>query len=123
MTYVLYMSSKQNDICHAYIRFVISEPRPKRCHVFSRGLPRKRACQEFGKVSTNMVLENRLIFGSVSSNKTHFEMGIKDMLETRRRYGNVLSRLVTKKLPPTDFEKAFKPESEDIKTIICFKWR
>ena len=83
----------------------------------------KRACQEFGKVLTNMVLENRLIFGSVSSNKTHFEMGIKDMLETRSRYGNVLSRLVTKKLPPTDFEKAFKPESEDIKTIICFKWR
>lgn len=81
----------------------------------------KRACQEFGKVLTNMVLGNRLVFGSVSSNKKHFQMGIKDMLETRSRHGNILGRLVTKKLYPTDFERAFKPEREDIKTIICFK--
>jgi len=81
----------------------------------------KRACQEFGKVLTNMVLGNRLMFGSVSSNKKHFEMGIKDMLEIRSKYGNILDRLVTKKLYPTDFEQAFKPEREDVKTIICFK--
>ena len=81
----------------------------------------KKACQEFGKVLTNMVLGNRLMFGSVSSNKKHFEMGIKDMLEIKRRYGNVLDRVVTKKVYPTDFEQAFKPEREDIKTIIRFK--
>jgi len=81
----------------------------------------KRACQEFGNVLTNVVLGNRLIFGSVSSNKKHFEMGIRDMLEIRNKYGNVLDRLVTKRLYPTDFEQAFKPEREDIKTKICFK--
>ena len=81
----------------------------------------KRACQEFGKVLTNMVLGNRLIFGSVNSNKGHFEMGIKDMLEIRRHYGNALDKLVTKTLYPTDFEQAFNPEKEHIKTIICFK--
>jgi len=81
----------------------------------------KRACQEFGKVLTNIVLGNRLMFGSVSSNKRHFEMGIKDMLEIRRHYGNTLDMLVTKKLYPTDFEQAFNPEKEDIKPIICFK--
>ncbi len=81
----------------------------------------KRACQEFGKVLTNMVLGNRLMFGSVSSNKRHFEMGIRDMREIRDKYGDVLDRLVTKKLYPTDFERAFKPEKEDIKTIVCFK--
>ena len=81
----------------------------------------KKACQEFGKVLTNTVLGNRLMFGSVSSNKKHFEMGIKDMLEIRSQYGDVLDRLVTKKLYPTDFEQAFKPEREDIKTIIWFK--
>jgi threonine dehydrogenase-like Zn-dependent dehydrogenase len=81
----------------------------------------KRACQEFGMVLTNMVLGNRLMFGSVGSNKRHFEMGIRDMLEIRRQYGNVLDRLITKRLYPTDFEQAFKPEKEDIKTIICFK--
>ena len=83
----------------------------------------KKACEEFGKVLTNMVLGNRLMFGSVSSNKTHFEMGITDMLEIRNQYRNVLDRLITKRLYPTDFEQAFNPEKEDIKTVICFRKR
>ena len=37
----------------------------------------KEACQDFGKVLTNMVLGNRLMLGSVSSDKKHFEMGLK----------------------------------------------
>ena len=83
----------------------------------------KKACEEFGKVLTNMVLGNRLMFGSVSSNKAHFEMGITDMLEIRNQYRNVLDRLITKRLYPTDFEQAFNPEKEDIKTVICFRKR
>lgn len=61
------------------------------------------------------------MFGSVSSNRSHFEMGIKDMFEIQRRYGNELNRLITKKLYLKDFEQAFKSGREDIKTIICFK--
>ena len=81
----------------------------------------RKACKEFGKVLTTMVLGNRLMFGSVSSNKSHFEMGIKDMFEIKRRYGNVLNKLITKKLHPTDFKQAFKSEREDIKTVIYFR--
>ena len=81
----------------------------------------KKACQEFGKVLTTIVLGNRLMFGSVSSNKKHFEMGIKDMPEIKRRYGNALKKLITTKLHLTDFKQAFTPEKEDIKTIICFE--
>ncbi len=81
----------------------------------------RRACKEFGKVLTTMVLENRLMFGSVSSNKSHFEEGIKDMVVLKRRYGKVLSKLITKELNLTDFNQAFKPERGDIKTIIYFK--
>lgn len=68
-----------------------------------------------------MVLANRLMFASVNSNKNHFEMGIEDMSEIKGRYGDVLYRLITKRLKPTDFEGVFKPEREDIKTIIRFK--
>lgn len=81
----------------------------------------KRACEEFGKVLTTMVLGNSLMFGSVSSNRSHFEMGIKDMLEMQRRYRNVLNKLITKRLYLTDFKQAFKSEREDIKTVIYFK--
>jgi len=82
----------------------------------------KKACEEFGKVLTTIVLGNRLMFGSVSSNKTHFEMGMKDMSDIKRRYGNVLNELITRKLYLTDFKQAFESEREDIKTIIYFKY-
>jgi len=81
----------------------------------------KKACEEFGKVLTTVVLGNHLMFGSVSSNKSHFEMGIKDMLEIKRRYRNELNKLITKKPYPTDFKQAFRSEREDIKNIIYFK--
>ena len=81
----------------------------------------RKACEEFGEVLTSMVLGNRLMFGSVNSNKSHFETGIKDMSEIKRRYGDILDRLITKRLNPAGFERAFKPEREDIKAIICFK--
>jgi len=81
----------------------------------------KQACEEFGRVLTTMVLGNRLMFGSVSSNRNHFEMGIRDMSEIKRRYGSVLDRLITRRLCLTDFEQAFKSEREDVKTVIYFK--
>jgi len=81
----------------------------------------KKACEEFGKVLTTLVLGNRLMFGSVSSNKSHFETGIKDMFEINRRYKNELNSLITKKLYLADFEQAFNSGRDDIKNIIRFK--
>lgn len=81
----------------------------------------KKACEKFCKVLTLVVLGNRLMFGSVSSNKSHFKMGIKDMFEIRRRYKNELNRLITKKLYLADFKQPFNSGREDIKNIIYFK--
>ena len=81
----------------------------------------KKACQEFGKILTNIVLGNRTMFGSVSSNKSHFQKGIEDMIEIKKRWGDILEALITKKLPPEDFEIAINPDREEIKTILCFK--
>ena len=80
----------------------------------------KRACEEFGNVLTNMVLGNRLVFGSVNSNTTHFQLGVQDLKEIKRRYGNVLERMITEKLHPSGFEQAFNSEKEGIKTVIYF---
>ncbi len=81
----------------------------------------KKACEEFGNVLTNIVLGNRLMFGSVSSNKNHFEMGIEDIFEIKRRYEGVLNNLITKKTYVTDYKKAFASERDDIKSVIYFK--
>jgi len=95
--------------------------RPNRVMCFLGVYREKKACKEFGKVLTTMVFGNRLMFGSVSSNKSHFEMSIKDMLEIKRRYRNELNKLITKKPYPTDFKQAFRSEREDIENIIYFK--
>ena len=81
----------------------------------------KEACQDFGKVLTGMVLGNRLIFGSVNSDKVHFEAGINDLFEIQRRYGNVVERLITEKLAVNDFQRAFLQGEATIKTLVCFK--
>jgi threonine dehydrogenase-like Zn-dependent dehydrogenase len=81
----------------------------------------KMACEDFGKVLTKTVLGNRLMFGSVSSSRHHFEAGVQDMMEIEQRYGNVLNKMITSKLDLSDFRKAFFPDSEEIKTVIYFK--
>jgi len=81
----------------------------------------KRACEDFGNVLTNMVLGNRLMLGSVSSSRTHFEAGIRDMLAIRHRYGNVLEKLLTSKLQLRDYNKAFSLSKEEIKAVIYFR--
>lgn len=66
------------------------------------------------------MFSGRLRARSVSSNKSHFETGLEDMYEIKRRYGNLLDRLITKKLSPPDFRQAFESDREDIKTVIYF---
>jgi hypothetical protein len=47
-----------------------------------------------------MVLGNRLMLGSVSSDKKHFEMGLKSMMEIQSKYGgDVLNRMINQILP------------------------
>lgn len=67
-----------------------------------------------------VVLRNKLAFGSVNANKRYFEMGLKDFQQIKARFGNLLSRLQTSTLKPEEFQKAFEPSDSEIKTIIDF---
>lgn len=77
--------------------------------------------QNTGKMLTLMVLGNRLMLGSVNSDKGHFELGLKDMLEAKRKHKDVLSRIITRKLEISDFREAFYPDKKQIKQVIYFK--
>ena len=81
----------------------------------------KEACQNYGKVLTGMVLGNRLMFGSVSSDKIHFRAGIRDLYAIQRRYGSVMERLITEKFSVDDFKKAFLSGQTKIKAILLFQ--
>lgn len=67
-----------------------------------------------------VVLRNKLAFGSVNANKRYFAMGLKDFQQIKSRFGNLLSRLLTSTLKPEEFQKAFQPGDGEIKIIIDF---
>lgn len=67
-----------------------------------------------------VVLRNKLAFGSVNANKRYFAMGLKDFQQIKVRFGDLLSRLLTSTLKPEEFQKAFQPDDGEIKTIIDF---
>ncbi len=76
--------------------------------------------EDIGKIFTEMVLGNKTHFGSVNSNKIHFETGLKRMKEITIRFGNILERLITQRYALEDFKRAYTKTKEDIKPIIEF---
>ncbi len=46
-------------------------------------------------INLNFVLGNKLLLGSVNANRTHFEMGIKDLALGEMMYPGVLERILT----------------------------
>lgn len=75
--------------------------------------------EDSGKLFTDLVLGNRVHFGSVNANKTYFERGAKDLLKIGKKWNGFLERIITRRARMEDLEKAYSPESEEeIKTII-----
>jgi threonine dehydrogenase-like Zn-dependent dehydrogenase len=67
-----------------------------------------------------LVLGNRLLFGSVNSNRGHFAKALEDLQEIQSRFPRVTGRMITKRVSPESFRDAFSPGREEIKTVIEF---
>ena len=77
--------------------------------------------QNVGKVFTELVLGNKLHFGSVNANISYFRDGAKDLVKIRKKWPNLLSSMITRKGSPDDPQKIYSPESpEEIKSIVEF---
>ncbi len=81
----------------------------------------KEQCQDIGRLYTDMVLGNQILFGSVNANRRYFEMASNDFREIERRFKGVLRDAISTVVAPADYMKAFKPGQEDIKSIIDFR--
>lgn len=75
-----------------------------------------------GRLFTDLVLGNRVLFGSVNANRSYFERGAKDLQAIRKKWDGFLEKIVTRRASYNDLEKAYSPENEEeIKTIIEFE--
>lgn len=69
-------------------------------------------------LNMQIVLGNKLIFGTVNSNRKHFESGIKHMEEFNKKWPHVLEKFITRREDLNNFKEAFRKESNDIKVVI-----
>ncbi len=78
--------------------------------------------EDEGNTFTDLVLGNKVHFGSVNANKTYFSKGVGDLQEILNKWPGLLEKMITRRESPDDYEIAYSPESqEDIKTIVEFK--
>jgi threonine dehydrogenase-like Zn-dependent dehydrogenase len=66
-----------------------------------------------------IVRYNQVVVGSVNSNRSHFEMALKDMPEINSRFGGILEEMITHRFRLEDYQRAFDlGDSKHIKTVI-----
>jgi len=82
-------------------------------------LGRKREI-DLGAWNLEMVLGNRLIFGTVNAARRHFEAAVRDLEAAEARLPGWMGRLITRRLPFTEASRALAREPEDIKTVLDF---
>jgi threonine dehydrogenase-like Zn-dependent dehydrogenase len=71
-----------------------------------------------GRLAFEMMVSNRLVFGSVNGSGRHFEMGIAHMAEMEQRWPGLLTSLFTRRLPLDQFAQAFQRPPGEIKAVI-----
>lgn len=82
----------------------------------STGEKRLEICADC--IDMQIVLGNKVVFGTVSSNRGHFERAIQHLGEIEQEWPGWLTRLITQRLPLGDFKDALHPAPDSIKTVI-----
>ena len=77
--------------------------------------------QDLGQMFKEVVLGNRITFGSVNANIRYFIQGLNDFQIIQKRFPGVLQSLFTKRVPPERFAEAYNPTKDEIKSIIDFQ--
>ena len=69
-------------------------------------------------LNLEMVLSNKVVFGTVNANRRHFESGVHHLQEIEARWPGLLSRMITHRLPIADFAVALERSPGHVKSIV-----
>jgi glucose 1-dehydrogenase len=81
----------------------------------------KQITQDIGHVYADIVLGNKILFGSVNANIRYFRSGLEDFAAIEKRFPGILKSLFTKVVRPSEFLQAYNPSKDDIKSLIDFQ--
>jgi threonine dehydrogenase-like Zn-dependent dehydrogenase len=75
---------------------------------------------DVGAWNREMVLGNKLAFGTVNAGRRHFEAGARDLLAAQALYPGWLARLITRRMPFGEAKRALTREPDGVKTVLEF---
>ncbi len=85
------------------------------------GIPRKELIIQVdaAQLVRQIVRNNQVLVGSVNSNRSHFEMALKDIPAINSRFGGLLEEMITHRFKLQDYQLIFAPvDQKHIKTVI-----
>lgn len=84
------------------------------------GIPREELVIQVdaAQLVRQIVRNNQVVVGSVNSNRSHFEMALKDIPAINSRFGGMLEEMITHRFKLEDYERIFAPTDQNIKTVI-----
>ena len=69
------------------------------------------------RTATRLVLENRVVFGTMNANRRHYEAAAEALAQADPGW---LERIITRRLPPEQWSDALERRPDDVKTVIDF---
>ncbi|HUY60263.1 MAG TPA: glucose 1-dehydrogenase [Candidatus Dormibacteraeota bacterium] len=72
-------------------------------------------------LNLNLVLGNKLVFGTVNANRRHFTAAARSLEAAVRRWPGLAEQIVTRRVPAAEFTAAFDRQPDDIKTVVTFQ--
>jgi threonine dehydrogenase-like Zn-dependent dehydrogenase len=72
---------------------------------------------DIGRLNRTLVLNNDVVFGSVNANRSHYKMAEQALARADRTW---LTRLITRRVPLSQWREALERRPGDIKVIVDF---
>ena len=77
---------------------------------------------EGAKLNLEMVLDNKVVFGTVNANRRYFEAAVQDLQKFEEMWPGLCAKMITRRVPVDNYSEALEPrEGVDVKSTISFR--
>lgn len=74
------------------------------------------------KLNLEMVLDNKVVFGTVNANRRYFTAAVEDLAKFEELWPGLCERIITRRVPVDSFQEALEPrEGIDVKSTVSFR--
>jgi threonine dehydrogenase-like Zn-dependent dehydrogenase len=77
-----------------------------------------KAAFDVATLNQSLVLENRVVFGSVNANLRHYYDAAEALARAKRAW---LESIITRRVPLRDWHEAYEKREGDVKTVLVFE--